>query len=118
MLKVAVLVLADTETLGDLGRIVNALETVKECREAGDDVVMVLDGAATRWIPTLEAADHPYHELYQTVKDRISGACAYCANAFEVTAAVQDAGIPLLDEYDDHPSIRGLMAQGYQIVSF
>ena len=118
MLKVAVLVLADTESLGDLGRIVNALETVKECREAGDEVVMVLDGAATRWIPTLEDEGHPYHALYQSVKDRISGACAYCADAFQVTEGVRAAGIPLLDEYDRHPSIRGLLADGYRVVSF
>lgn len=37
MHRVLVLVLADTETRGDLGRAVNALETAKEFHEAGSD---------------------------------------------------------------------------------
>jgi hypothetical protein len=37
-MKAAIVVLADTETHGDLGRVVNALVVAKEFKEAGDDV--------------------------------------------------------------------------------
>ena len=58
MPKAAIVVLADTESHGDLGRLVNALEAVKEFKEAGDDVQLIFDGAGTKWIAerTLERA--------------------------------------------------------------
>ena len=36
MVRIGVVVIADNETHGDLGRVVNALLTVREAREAGD----------------------------------------------------------------------------------
>ena len=38
MVKVAIVVLADTETPGDMGRVANALEAVKEFKEVKDEV--------------------------------------------------------------------------------
>lgn len=43
MSKVAILVLADTETHGDLGRVFNPLVAAKEFRAGGDDVRLVFD---------------------------------------------------------------------------
>jgi len=43
--KAAVVIFSDTETHGDLARAVNALETVKEFKEAGDEVVLIFDGS-------------------------------------------------------------------------
>lgn len=37
MAKISVVVLADTETHGELARVLNALELVKEAAEAGDE---------------------------------------------------------------------------------
>ena len=117
MNKLVVLVLADTETKGDLGRVVNALQTVREFKEAGDEVRLVFDGAATRWIGELGAAEHKYHELFESVKDR-GGACSYCARAFGVAAAVERHGVTLLAEFDGHPSLRRAVSEGYQVISF
>ena len=58
MPKAAIIVLADTETHGDLGRVVNALEAVKELKEAGDEVKLIFDGAGTQWIPKLSEKAH------------------------------------------------------------
>jgi hypothetical protein len=44
-LKIAIVVLADTDTYEGLGRVVNALEAVKECRDAEDEVRLIFDGA-------------------------------------------------------------------------
>ena len=73
MAKAAIVVLADTETSGELGRVVNALTTVKEFRGSGDDVTLVFDGAGTKWIPELSKADHKYHQLFDSVRDRSMG---------------------------------------------
>ena len=118
MLKVAIVVLADTETPGDLGRVVNAMEAVKEFKDAGDDVQLIFDGAGTRWIGALSSSEHNYHGLYQSVQDRISGACEYCANAFQVADAVKQAKVSFMGEFEGHPSFRKLLLEGYQVLTF
>ena len=45
MEKIAVIILADIETHGDMGRVANALELAKEAKELGDDVRIIFDGA-------------------------------------------------------------------------
>jgi len=117
MNKVVVLVLADTETKGDLGRVVNALQTAKEFKNAGDEVRLVFDGAGTRWIGELGSAEHKYHALFESVKDR-AGACSYCAGAFGVKAAVEQHAVALLEEFEGHPSLRRAVSEGYQVISF
>ncbi len=118
MSKVAIVVLADTESHGDLGRVVNALEAVKEFKEAKDDVQLIFDGAGSKWIPELSKPDHKIHGLFEAVKDRIAGACEFCAGAFGVEDKVVACGVKLAGEYEGHPSFRKLVSQGYQIITF
>jgi hypothetical protein len=118
MLKAAVLVLADVESHGDLGRIMNALMTVKEFRQANDDVQLIFDGAATQWPVKLEQPDHPLHGLYTEIRDRVAGACEYCAGAFGVKEQLEALDLPLRGEQEGHPSLRRLVADGYEIISF
>jgi hypothetical protein len=118
MAKAAIVVLADTETAGDLGRVVNALTTAKELKQEGDEVTVVFDGAGTRWIPELFDPEHRYHQLLESVRDRIAGACAYCAKAYGVGDQVEACGVELLDEFDQHPSLRGYLADGFQVITF
>lgn len=116
--KIAILVLADTETHGDLGRAVNALEVAKEFKEAGDQVTIVFDGAGTRWIAELSNPEHKRHALFESLRNAIQGACAFCSAAFGVKDAVVAADIPLLTDFDQHPSIRSLVDEGYQVITF
>ncbi len=118
MSRIAIVILADTETHGDLGRVVNALLTVKEAKEAQDEVRLIFDGAGAKWIGQLADLDHRSHALYAAVKDQITGVCQYCAKAFGATESVQAAGVPLLDEYQQHPSLRALVHDGFQVLVF
>jgi hypothetical protein len=118
MTKAAIVVLADTATPGELGRVVNALTTAKEFKEAGDDVALVFDGAGTRWIPELSGSDHKYSGLFAEVRDKVAGACEYCSNAYGVRDAVESAGVELLGEYEQHPSLHGYASAGYQVITF
>src|SRR6516225_5786576 len=106
MAKVAIVVLADTETHWDLARVVNALVGVKELKEGGDEVTAIFEGAGTKWIKELANPEHRVHGLYEAVKDKIEGACGFCAAAFGVREAVRQSGVALLDEYERHPSLR------------
>jgi hypothetical protein len=116
--SVATLILAGTETKADLGRVVNALHVAREFDESDEDVTIVFDGAGTQWVPTLSDEDHKYHSLFEQTKDSIAGACGYCAGAFGVKDAIEDTDVELLDEFDGHPSVRKLVSNGYQVLTF
>jgi hypothetical protein len=116
--KVAIVILAGTDTHESLARVVNALEAVKEFSEGGDDVRLVFDGAGVAWVPELLMPEHKLHKLYAAVKDRVAGVCDYCANAFGVHAAVKSSGTLLSADFDGHPSFRQLIASGYQVITF
>ncbi|AUX10839.1 DsrE/DsrF-like family protein [Halalkaliarchaeum desulfuricum] len=117
MSKTAVVILAGTDSHADVGRLVNGLETAKEFAENGDDVELIFDGAGTQWIPELEDEDSDYHELYQSVRDN-AAACDFCTGAFGVDDAVNDAGVVRLDDHDGHPSIRSLVSEGAEVITF
>jgi hypothetical protein len=116
MYKVAVIVLADTETHEGLGRIVNALEVAKEFKAAGDDIKIIFDGAGTKWVPELSKPDHKVHGLYAAVREKVAGVCGYCAGAFGAAQGVESAGAPFVRDFDGHPSFRKLVADGYQLI--
>ncbi len=118
MIKVAIVVLADTETHEDMARVHNALLVAKEFKEAKDDIKLIFDGAGTRWIVELSKPDHMFHELFESLKDKSTGACSFCAGAFGVKESAIESSIPLMEEYEGHPSFRELLAQGYQIITF
>ena len=118
MVKAAVVILAGTESHADTGRLVNGLEAAKEFAGTdGDDLELIFDGAGTQWIPKLEDEDSDYHGLYQAVRDD-AAACDFCSGAFGVDDAVEDAGVVTLDEHEGHPSIRSLVDDDYEIITF
>lgn len=82
MARAAAIVFADTGAAESLGRVVNALTTAKEFDEAGDEAVVIFDGAGTKWLTELSRPDHDYHALFEDARELITGACSYCAAAF------------------------------------
>lgn len=118
MAKAAVVILADTESHADRGRLVNGLETAKEFAQTdGDEVELIFDGAGTQWVPILEDEESSMHDLYATVQEH-TAVCDYCAGAFDVSAAIDDTNAVRLDSHDGHPSIRSLVADEYEIITF
>ncbi len=117
-MKVCITLLADLEPYESFARMTNALEVAKECREKGDEVAIVFDGAAVKWPAALEDTQHKYHQLYQSVRPNIAGVCKYCAAAFGVKNQIEKLGLPLVGEFDDHPSLRKYLAEGYHVLTF
>lgn len=118
MHKVAIIVLAELETHSDLARVVNALETVKEFKESGDDVKLIFDGGGVTSAVAIADPEHRLHHLYSQVADKLTGVCRYCSRAFHVYEKAEALGLPFLAEFDQHPSIRQLIVQGYQVITF
>ncbi|MBA8826147.1 hypothetical protein FHX42_003523 [Saccharopolyspora lacisalsi] len=79
---------------------------------------MIFDGAGTKWPSALSGSDHPVHQLYQQVADVISGACGFCAKAFETEQHVHDAGVGTIEEHEGHPSFRNLLVEGHSVLTF
>lgn len=118
MTQVAIVVLADTESHGDLARVVNALQATKEFKEADDDVKLIFDGAGTGWISKLSDSEHKLHPLFQAIRDKIAGACEFCAGAFQAKENIKAQGIQLLGGFEGHPSFKQVMDEGYTIITF
>ena len=58
--------------------------------------------------------------LYQSLKSAgiISGVCDHCVTAFGGEKdLVRKEGLPLVSEYNGHPSIAKLVSSGYQIIT-
>ena len=102
MVKVALMVMSDTETHADRARVANALTTAYEFKEAGEGGDLMVTGTRTKWVAELSDPDHRLHRAFEQVKDEISGACKACATAFGVREEVEASGIPLLTEYKGH----------------
>ena len=118
MPKAAIVLLADTDTHEAMGRMANALTTAREFQEAGDETKLIFDGAGTKWVAELSNPEHKYHRALDEVRDSVEGACAYCSKAFGVKDQVEAANVPLLDDFSGHPSLRSLISDGYQVITF
>ncbi len=118
MTKVAIVILAENGSHEAMGRVTNALEFAKELKEENDDVRIVFDGAGVTFIPELADESHDAHPLFQAVEDEIDGACKFCSKAFGVINEVRKTDVSLVAEYDDHPSLRKYIQDGYQVVTF
>ncbi len=118
MAKVAIVVLSDTETHADSARVANALTTAYEFKEAEVEVMLIFTGAGTKWVGELSDPDHRLNRAFGLVKDKVTGACKACATSFGVREEVQASGVPLLTEYRGHQSLRKVINEGYQVVTF
>ncbi|SIS18210.1 DsrE family protein [Natronorubrum thiooxidans] len=118
MTNAAIVILAGTESHADVGRLVNGLEAAKEFAQTdGDDVELIFDGAGTQWIPELEDEESDYHELYQAVQEDVA-ACDFCAGAFGVEDAISETDVVTLADHDGHPSVRSLVDDDYEVITF
>ncbi|MFQ5795640.1 MAG: DsrE family protein [Candidatus Bipolaricaulia bacterium] len=103
----------------DSGRATHGLLYTKDLHEAGHEVILIFDGAGTTWIREYSKPEHKRHALFEELKrlGLIAGACEYCAVSFEVYDEVEAADISFLGEYEGHPSISELIADGYTILT-
>ncbi len=118
MTKLAVFVFSDPSTDEGLGRVVNALEAVKEFRDAGEETRLYFDGTGTRWPGELSRKDHKAHALYESVRDKAAGVCRFCATVFGAKESVEASRLKLIDEFDQHISLTKLASEGFLIMNF
>lgn len=89
-----------------------------ELLAAGDDVVIVFDGGGTATLAEVIRPESEIHRAWKRAAPALRGACDYCAKAYEVHAALVAAGIPMLKDDHGHASLRALLNEGRQIITF
>lgn len=124
-MRTAVFVLSDPASNTDeaLGRLLNALSTVWDFRDHGDDVRLVFLGPGTRWPAVLELPEHPAHDVWTRVSDCLAGASRACADAFGATADLERVGVALRDEVKlpgtaGVASVRAFVSEGWNVLVF
>ena len=98
------------------GKFANPLTYARQLDEAGHDVAVYFDGAATYWFDGIEDHPEPAVEAYEKAKERelIAGVCDHCATFKGVADAVKREGFEI--EGTEHaPDVATLVADGYNI---
>ena len=105
------------------GRMVHLLKTTAALRDAGNDVVVYLHGAAVNWATAFARREdrftQHYGELFDDVKPLIAGACNFCANVrFEQADALGELGIPIVGDEGGHHTVADVILGGDRLVTF
>jgi hypothetical protein len=124
-MKYAIVVLSDPKngTEESAGRAFNALSAAYDFKHQGDDVTVLFQGTGTRWIGELTKKEHPFHPLFESVKDKVAGVSCACADVFGAATDVKEAGYSVVKDNPvpgttGLPSLRRLTEQGYTVLSF
>jgi len=125
MQKTAIVILSDPNAGSEeaLGRVFNALAAAYDFKTRGDDVTVLFQGAGTRWVGHLTNPEHPAHELYEAVSDRVAGVSCGCADVFGAAEEAAKNGLDLIKDNavpgtSGLPSVRNLMSDGYSVLTF
>jgi hypothetical protein len=115
MLKVALFVFN-----GDPMCFIHVLLNSLDMSDRGTENCIVIEGAATKLISELAAAEHPLHTLWEQTKARglVAGACKACSQKMGVLEAARDQGLALLDEMNGHPAMGRYREEGYEVITF
>lgn len=124
-MKTAIVILSDPKsgTEESAGRAFNALSAAYDFKRQGEDVTILFQGAGARWIGELTKTQHPFHALFEAVKDKVAGVSCGCASVFGATESVEQAGYALVKDNPvpgtpGLPSLHKLAREGYTVLSF
>jgi hypothetical protein len=124
-MKVAIVILSDpnSDQQEGLGRVFNALAAAYDFKQADDEVRILFHGTGTRWPAKLINSDHPAHELYMAVSDKIQGVSCGCADVFEAGEDIKVTGLELIKDNavpgtTGLPSFRNLLNDGFTVLNF
>lgn len=116
--KFVIILQADTDRHEGLARALHALLYAKELKENGADVALIFDGAGTGWAEKLQDPKHKLNSLFVSLQKEgaILTVCDFCSTAFKVKDKIKNSPVPLVSEYQGHPSLYKWIHQGYEII--
>lgn len=120
-MKTAIIILSDPKNNSEesLGRVFNGLAVAYDFKNACKEVSILFQGPGTRWPEVLQKTDHPAHELFEAVADKIQGISCACAEVFDADITgydlIKDNAVP---KTTGLPSLNKLQEQGFNILTF
>jgi hypothetical protein len=114
--KVALVIHCKPDGAG-LSAIYRALMFADELRRHADDVAIVFDGAGSTAAAALLDPTHAQHRLFERVRESVRGVCRFCAQSYGVLERIEGA-LPLLAEDRGHASLRQLLIEERQILTY
>jgi predicted peroxiredoxin len=115
--RVAIVIYTNVTTEAQ-SRAYRAFGFAAELMAAGDDVVIVFDGGGSATLAAVLDPRHDLHRAWRRVAPALRGACGYCARAYGVYEALRTAGVTMLTEDHGHASLRALLIERRQIITF
>jgi len=119
--KIAIILQAGTETHEGLARALHALLYAKELTEQEIPVRLIFDGAGSEWAAKLHSPESSQEKGLAQLFEGLRGGglvyeiCDYCSGAFGVKGKLLAANVLLSAQYMNHPSVAGLVKDGFQI---
>ena len=120
-MKTAIIILSDPKSDSEesLGRVFNGLAAAYDYKNAGQEVSILFQGAGTRWPEVLQKENHPAHDLFEAVADKIQGISCACAEVFGADTTgydlIKDNSVP---KTTGLPSLSKLQEQGFNVLTF
>ncbi|GAA3643934.1 hypothetical protein GCM10022200_29890 [Microbacterium awajiense] len=103
---------------GDTARIYRGLKTAAEFANAGDDVVVLFDGSGVEALAAVSDPGNPMNGLIDGIRPTVIGACKFCAISHKVRDDIERAGWPLVASNGGEASIRDLVNDGRQVLTY
>jgi hypothetical protein len=97
----------------------HALLNALDMKERGYDVLLLIEGAATKLVAEQEKTSAPFHDLWQKVKEAgiVEAVCRACATKMGSIRAAQKLSLSVSGEMSGHPALAPYLEQGYQIIT-
>ena len=124
MKKHILIVMSDSETPADNGRMITALKMANNLVNKGAEVELHFDGKGVTWVPGFAERDENsaksithYGHYFDSVCDRIR-VCNMCAKRFDVREKIASFDIPVLGEGHEHADYSEDVLAGASVVTF
>lgn len=105
---------------GDPMCFIHVLLNGLDLNEKGHEGLIVLEGEALTLVPEMAKPGHMLNTLYEKAKQTgiIHGACKACSVKLKVDKAIEEQGIPFINDMAGHPSMAGFIEKGYRVITF
>jgi hypothetical protein len=105
---------------GEATCFVHVLLNGLDLKARGQEVKIIIEGAACRLLPELGETGHPFHQLYTKAREAglIDGFCKACAQKMGGLDAAQAQGLTIREDMSGHAGMAPYILEGYRIITF
>lgn len=113
--KFLIILQAGPESHEGMARAVHALLYTTELKQSGYEVTLIFDGAGTEWAKDLMDPENRLHPAYEKLQNLgvTEIICDFCSKAFHVQEELKQGKVPLVAEFEGHPSLVKWIRMGY-----